>query len=351
MRGRIVRLWLVALWALLAVACDVHEFPDPPQTVDCVLRLHYDTQLQPHIYHYNDTTVIYQGEGESYDNRQDYGRIRTVVRAYPATEKVRAGQGFIREFEFTHDVNAGYDQDLPLSLPAGQYQLMVWSQFIDSDAPRYDAANFAEIKLLTPYAASDNRRDAFRGVRSVTLTADIVERPADVYEVEMQRPLAKYEFITTDLKAFMEKEATRLKTQTKAGDDDWETRISMDDYKVEFQFVGFVPVAYNMFTDKPNDSQTEFTLCSSLKRVGEEEASLGFDYVFVNGKQSALYVRIAIYDAAGELLSLTNPIEVPVKRSQHTVMRGVFLMKNASSGVNINPDYWGDHNVYLRNKK
>jgi len=42
---------------------------------------------------------------------------------------------------------------------------------------------------------------------------------------------------------------------------------------------------------------------------------------------------------------LTEPIEVPLKRSHHTIMTGMFLMSEASGGVTINPDFDGDHNL------
>jgi len=67
--------------------------------------------------------------------------------------------------------------------------------------------------------------------------------------------------------------------------------------------------------------------------------------VFVNGKESALSAQIAIFDNEGTQLSLTEPIEVPLKRSHHTIMKGRLLMSDASGGVTINPDFDGDHNL------
>ena len=63
--------------------------------------------------------------------------------------------------------------------------------------------------------------------------------------------------------------------------------------------------------------------------------------------QSAVTVQIGIYDKEGTQLSLTDPIEVPLKRSNHTIMTGMFLMSQASGGVSINPDFDGDHNLII----
>ena len=90
-----------------------------------------------------------------------------------------------------------------------------------------------------------------------------------------------------------------------------------------------MPHAYSMYTDKPVDSSTGVMFESTLRKLSESEASMGFDYVFVNGKKSAV----------------TEPIEVPLKRSHHTTLTGMFLMSEASGGVTINPDFDGDHNL------
>ena len=166
----------------------------------------------------------------------------------------------------------------------------------------------------------------------------------------MQRPLAKFEFVTNDVVEFIDKESTRIASKANgnksASADDTPTRaVNIEDYKVVFYYVGFMPHAYSMYTDKPVDSSTGVMFESTLKKLSDSEASMGFDYVFVNGKKSAVTVQIGIYDNEGTQLSLTEPIEVPLKRSHHTIMTGMFLMSEGSGGVTINPDFDGDHNL------
>jgi hypothetical protein len=149
---------------------------------------------------------------------------------------------------------------------------------------------------------------------------------------------------------FIDKESFRFATkanENKAESDEaTQTKtVNIEDYKMVFYYVGFMPNTYSMYTDKPVDSSTGVMFESTLKKLSESEASIGFDYVFVNGKESAVTVQIGIYDNEGTQLSLTEPIEVPLKRSQHTVMTGMFLMSEASGGVTINPDFDGEHNL------
>ena len=105
-----------------------------------------------------------------------------------------------------------------------------------------------------------------------------------------------------------------------------------------------MPDAYSMNTDKPVDSSTGVMFESTLRKLSESEASMGFDYVFVNGKKTTVTIQIGIYDNEGTQLSLTDPIVVPLKRSHHTILTGMFLMSEASGGVTINPGFDDDYN-------
>ena len=81
--------------------------------------------------------------------------------------------------------------------------------------------------------------------------------------------------------------------------------------------------------------------------MNENEASLGFDYVFVNGKKSAVTVQIGLYDKEDRQLALSAPINVPLQRNHHTVIKGSFLMEETSGGITINPDFDGNHNIEI----
>jgi hypothetical protein len=102
---------------------------------------------------------------------------------------------------------------------------------------------------------------------------------------------------------------------------------------------------FNVFTDKPVDASTGVIYESSITKLNENEASLGFDHVFVNGVESSVTLQIGIFDKEGTRLNMSEPIEVPIKRNQHTIMRGMFLMSETFSGVSIDPRFDGDYNL------
>lgn len=336
--------------AFCMASCDVHEFPDIPEKRALHLRLNYDTDMTEWKHLYDGENMIEEGLGETYDNRRAYGNIRYVVRAYPLADKQRISQDYTQEFVFTKDIAEGYNHEVTLDLIPGDYNIMVWSDIVQHGGDTYfhDKTNFAEITLQGEHQGNNDYRDAFRGSGNVTLIADIIERVPDTLDIAMQRPLAKYEFITTDLTEFINKEQTRADAKSKAQSTDGEdvtTKVSIEDYKVVFYYVGFMPNAYSLFTDKPVDSATGVLFESTLNSLSETEASVGFDYVFVNGTESAVTVQIGIYDNEGTQLSLTEPIKVPLRRSHHTIMRGMFLMSKTSGGISINPEFDGDYNL------
>ena len=49
-----------------------------------------------------------------------------------------------------------------------------------------------------------------------------------------------------------------------------------------------------------------------------------------------------------ELLSSTDPIDVPLERSKLTIVRGPFLTTQASGGVGIDPGFDGEWNYEIK---
>lgn len=340
---------IICLPILLLSACDVHEWPETPEFVKMHLRLNYETDMTEWEHLYDGAEVIEQGYGETYDNHRDYGKIRYIVRTYPVSEKMRTTSDYTQEFVFTKDISEGYDHEVTLDLLPGNYNVMVWSDLVQTsgDSHFHNADNFAEIRLQGDHKGNNDYRDAFRGSNNISLVADIMEHLPDTLDIAMQRPLAKFEFLTTDLKEFVNKEFEYLQKEAATRGELPPTRVNTDDYKVVFYYSGFMPNTYNMNTDKPVDSKMGVLFESKLEILSENEASLGFDYVFVNGKKSAVTVQIGLYDKEDRQLALSDPINVPLQRNHHTMLKGSFLMSQASGGITINPDFDGNHNILI----
>ena len=129
--------FIIGLPLLLLAACDVHEFPVAPETVNFHLRLNYETEMTEWKHSYDGTSVVEQGLGKTYDNHLANGKIRYIVRAYPAQDKLRTAQNATAEFVFTKDIAEGYDHELTLALPPGDYNIRVWSDLQQTDINIY----------------------------------------------------------------------------------------------------------------------------------------------------------------------------------------------------------------------
>ena len=330
-------------------ACDVHEWPETPETVKFHLRLNYETDMTKWYHLYDGAEVIEQGYGETYDNRQEYGQIRYIVRAYPVLEKNRNTTNYTQEFTFTKKISESYNHEVSLDLPAGNYQIKVWSDLVEStnDTYFYNATNFAEIVLQGEHEANTDHRDAFRGSNSISLVADIMEHIPDTLDITMQRPLAKYEFITTDLKEFVDKEFEFLQKEAASRGEVLPSRVDLNEYNLVCYYSGYMPNAYNLNVDKPVDSVMGILFNSVLQALNENEASFGFDYVFVGNNKSAVTMQIGLYDKQDRQVALTEPINVPLQRSHHTILKGSFLIQEATGGLTINPEFDGNHNIVI----
>lgn len=343
-------LYLIIYMALLS-ACNVHEWPEEPERVPFCLKLNYDKDMTAWSHRYDGTDVTEQSVGGTYDNGRADGKIRYIVCAYPVSGNRQTTQEPAREFVSIKNISQGYDHEMTLDLAPGDYSIMVWSDLMEDGGgdPYYNTDNFAEISLQGGHEAGNDYRDAFRGTGSISLAADIMEHSPGTLSIAMQRPLAKFEFVTDDVAEFIEMQTLNMAAGNggarSASEDESSARVNIEDYQVVFSYVGFMPDTYSMFTDKPVDSSTGVMFRSSLKALSDSEASLGFDYVFVNGTESSVTLQVGIYNARGERISLSKPITVPLKRSRHTVLHGMFLTADAAGGVTINPDFDGDYNL------
>jgi len=327
-------------------SCDVHEFPkilDNSARVPFTLHLNCNPQLPIHE-EINYTTRS--------DNQLTEHDMRYIINVYRSVD----GENFIRQADttivYTRHLDEEQDHSILLNLNQGFYNFIVWCDHVNKGSigdKYYNTNDFAIITYSNRenYEGCNDFKDAFRGTVQTTIQYDqysdgnIVAQEASV---QLERPLAKFKFISTDLEEFigqvLESAASKGKTVSRT--------INPDDYRVVFRYTGFMPCSFNMFTNKPNDSWAGVSFNGKMIPLNENEIELGFDYVFVNGTESKIKVAVEIYDKGGELLSNTNAIEVPLVRSKLTIVRGNFLASKASGGVGINTDFKGDFNIEIK---
>ncbi len=379
-------LTVVMLSLLGFSSCDIHEYPSIPETTPYKVQLVLDSESMFEWdilteWEYKDTTRSYIPEGT----------MRYIIRLYPASSRSRSANEYVQEhivYGMSYDMHG---ETFTLDLKPGKYNMMIWA---DMEIPGtdceyyYDAKDFSDI-YLARHQGNTDYRDGFRGVQQVEILSDIYEKEPGTIVVEMERPFAKYEIISNDLGEFIEKQLAALLAEEKAEqaekaenaekaktvedpeshegaerfsesvgrlegteglkEDEANTKsVDLNDYKVVIAYPGFMPSAYDMFIDKPVNSLTGISFESTLKQIGPGEASLGFDYIFVNGAESGVTVQIGLYTKDGEQLALTEPMNIVLSRGKKTIVKGSFLMQQASGSIGINPDYDGEYNYEIK---
>lgn len=341
-----------ALFGLLILAgissCDVHEFPSVEEKTSVTLEFRFDTVLPLH------QTITLPSSKAASSSAEDYD-LRYTINIYRADEQGNFGREACTMIVETKDDVTALEHSVTLEMESGVYRFIAWTDYVDAgsqDHKFYNTDRFEEITLYgEEHYGNCLFRDAFRGSADL----EIATGENRQLTVDMERPLARYSFIATDLEEFITKATQALAlraasgTQSQDGDGTTPTQaIDLGDYRVIFRYTGYMPSSFNLFTDKPADVLTGVEFEGSIKQLNDKEAELGFDYVFVNGTESSVQVAVAICDQAGNLLSQTEEISVPVVRSKHTTVKGEFLTTEASGSVGISPGFDGEWNVEIQ---
>ena len=329
----------IALGLMLAVltSCAVHEWPSPEDVVPFRIKfsiLNIEWELMDRAC----------GDDISDTRGSNQAKLRYTIRLVPVT-KMMTDKLVTQEFVMLKELDDDTELEISADVAPGTYDVLVWADYVraGSGEPYYNIDNFAAITYNGTYEGNNDYHDAFRGVARIELIADIMDNAPDELSIYMQRPFAKFELITNDIDAFITSEISRRGLP--AG-----SQIDLSEYTVVYQYVGFYPDTYNMFTDKPIDASSGVSFTSSITKLDDSTATLGFDYVFVGDGESVVTVQVGVYDKDGVEVSRTESIKVPLNRSQHSLVHGDFLMSTASGGVNVDSSYNGDHNIVIQRR-
>lgn len=330
------KILLLAILPLLS-SC-VHEFPVATDA-EVVLKLEYDTELP--IYQIVDWVT------KSSSNPDDYD-VRYVIKAFPESRRGDFSTTEAKTWVFTQEDVRSLDYEVSIFIAEGNYKFMVWTDFVPagtSDNYFFQPDTFGEIRENTKYCGNNDMRDCYRGWTEIDVVRFGSEVPPVSGVVQMSRSIAKFTFESIDLNDFLTKEARTKseKTGTKVDMSD----IDLSEYRIRFYYTGFKPNAFNMHSDRPNDSATGITFYSNIKQIDENTAYLGFDYCFSNKDQTIVNMAIGVYDKEGTEVSLINGIDVPLQMGKHTIIRGRFMTQESYGGVAINPEFDGEFNITI----
>ncbi len=356
-------------------SCNLHQWPDECTPAALKLDFVFSADLPPYL------TVDYEGtKGEATD-AASAGSFRYTVKFYPELPDGTFSPSASEDYTLvlTRDDLTTLDFSAVTYLPEGEWQVRCWADYVERGSARdlyYLTQDFSAIALPESYTAGTDLKDAFLGSAEVTLRRVGTQQAPVTARLEMERPLAKFQFIATDFGALVTKvmrekmsveeygkwlQAIRLERESsgagaprpEAGAPNaWNPSkapgFTPSDYYIRFYYTSFLPSEFNMFTNKPIDSRSGVQFDSEFTPLSMDEVLMGFDYVLVNGLESNVSVQVALYDkSTNNLLSLSPVINVPLTRSRITTVRGDFLTLSTGGGIGVCPDFDGEYNITI----
>ncbi len=335
---KIYKLLHLLIIAIAATSCGIHELPeDGSFDVSVSLTLDFKTDFPQY------QTIFYSKSSEEFD-------VRYTVVAYPEVNGIYSNVP-MNKWVFTKDDVNTLNNTVDMSLPARNYRLMVWTDYVSQSTTNdlyYTTESFNSIKLQGLYSGNNDFRDAFMGTLDINVASSEKINSGNVSGVvEMERPLAKFNVIATDVAEYTEEYISQMRNQGKGSDPSLVKAINYSGYRAEIAYVGYLPCEFDMFQNKPIDSTSGVKFSGAPRILDDGSIELGFDYIMVNGKESSVIIGINIYDDNNSLISTVESITVPLKRSQLTTIRGKFLTHGASSGIGINHEFDGEYNVII----
>lgn len=330
----------IAIVVATVLAGCVHDYPTmtpdgeegiDPTLVEVNTEVTLDLELVP-------LEIITQKNARSGTTKAASGyRRRFIIEAW------RDGKPESRQVSIVDDAEEDGTEKITLpirlKLHAVEYTLAVWTDYVAAGTDTdfyYDTKDLQYVACRAPYTGSTDYRDCLYGTAALDLRPYREEWNARVQvKVDMVRPLAKYELIATDVKDFLRK------TKKQRADD--------ETFTITFSYGFYLPTVFNILSGKPADSQTgvQYTVPLVVPTDGQEECTIGTDFVFVNGAESFVKLSMEIRDGGGNVVSRTTGLEVPYRRGHLTTVCARFLTNEMQGGVGIDDEFEGDINVDL----
>lgn len=255
-------------------------------------------------------------------------KLRCVAEVYEKGTDNR----ILRKEVFAKSTSIDGVYNIDLMLKKGEYDIRLWGDYASTatEDNHYNTQNFKRITILDRdhYRANSDTRDCFAQNSALIVGASDMTK-----DLVMQRPLAKYRLIATDVAQF-------INLAAKYG------FPPIEEISVEVQYNSFLPCSYNVVAMKPNDSQQGYQYASAIADLTPSQVQVGKDYILVNADQSSVDVNVVIKDKNGKVISVSKGVKINYRLGYQTTVMGDFLTGGATGGnININTVWDDDYNV------
>ena len=334
---------------LLTVSCNrsIMEYPEnggiDPTKVHVNVTFAVDPTLEP----YSKAGTAARSDGDAtYDVRWIIEIFRDAIEGKPVEQRVLSCDP---ASDGNHSIETAFD------LHAAKYKVVVWMDHVDDGSIEdkyYTVQSLSAISIpeTEDYIGNEEHKDTYVGNQELDLTAYRDQWGQTINRtIMLERPMAKIEFITTDVDKLLDEWTAQTGQNGIAGSDQEEiaSRTDVSSWQVRVEYAGYFPSSFNAYTNKPNDAREGVSFTSTMTILSAQEARLGSDYIFVNGNESAVYVNLTLLDDRGNVMNEVQGIEVPIIRGKLTSIRDEFLSQDFTPGIGIDPGFDGNIDIVI----
>lgn len=351
--------YIVSLLCLVlaATSCDktIHEYP-----TDCSIVLNLSCEIDAADPEFFVTVECDAKNGTSYivrtmDAAQKNTRFDEPVKLryiYDLYRVVASHIEFVERRVAWADPTQPTPDPVRFEIAAAEYKVLVWCDYVRASEQEkswyYNTDDLRNIRYSDIEVKDNNDKDVF--TKMVHLNYRDYSYAVGTYEFDehlvLERPSGRYKCYTTDVKDYLGKDSVKEITTV-------------------FSYVQWVADGYNVEDQKPNhfaETRTFLSTVSVDDLDSEGKLQMGYDFVFVNGKQTNVKINFEFYKgvvvrgADGKLykpngalvteddkISNWTGVVVPLKRNMETVVEGRFLTQSfGSGGIGIEPGFEGE---------
>lgn len=299
---------------LLFCGCDsVHEFPETHEPEEeYIVELSFlmtDAELNNH------KVITRALSGTTYSKR-------SIVEIHYKGQVILKEQ-VVRHTESDEEIKFRFT--LPLR---EEFQVLAWHDYIlanDTADLFYQTQKLDEVVLSDSYYYTHtNERDVHTGnLTFTTHPQDFDEDGVARKTVELNRPLAKFQIITTDLQKYYEKSNKKP-------------------HSVKLVYENDLPLYYCSSKKTILEYRNDYTVTGIIRDFAEHECTLVSDWVFALDYETMVDVSFEVYDDENNLLVKSPLIQIPVLRNSLTIVKDAFLTTPFNEGIGID-DKFDDH--------
>lgn len=252
-------------------------------------------------------------------------RHRIIVDAY-LDRQLATRQVMYKELTTADELTA----NVGMKLHARDYQLVVWSDYVEAGSEKdafYDTSTLIPALNADPYQANTEYKDVLYASHPLKLARYRNEWNTQVpVELELKRPVARYELIADDVAKFLKKIADKEITSKK---------LTLTVRYTDFFYTGF-----NAFDEITKQALQYISYSRTITPPDKDakEMSIAVDYPFVPDGKANIPIAVELTGDNGTLIARTYLL-LSCKAGESQTIRSNFLTADPSGGVGFDPDY------------